>query len=111
MVRDARSLLPTFAPLSLLLVRCPGKRVFTRGEVARHNTDEDLWVIINGRVYDLTVWLNFHPGGRDPLIQVCAALLLLCCVAFSGACANRLRARTPQSYSMRLAIQWRHVRA
>lgn len=44
--------------------------MFTRAEVAQHNTDEDLWVIINQRVYDLSVWINFHPGGRDALIEM-----------------------------------------
>lgn len=47
-----------------------GLRLFTRSEVAAHNTDEDLWVIIDGRVYDLSMWINFHPGGRDPLIEM-----------------------------------------
>ncbi len=44
-------------------------RVYTRGEVARHDTDEDLWVIVDGRVYDLTEWANFHPGSRDVLVM------------------------------------------
>lgn len=45
--------------------------MYSRAEVARHNTDEDLWVVIDGKVYDLTNWLLFHPGGRDPLL-LCA---------------------------------------
>lgn len=56
--------------LSTFRTNADGKRVFTRGEVAQHNSDDDLWVVINERVYDLTVWLNFHPGGREPLLQM-----------------------------------------
>jgi cytochrome b involved in lipid metabolism len=37
-------------------------------EVAQHNTPEDLWVIIYGRVYDVTEWQHEHPGG-DFILQ------------------------------------------
>ncbi len=43
-------------------------RLYSRGEVAQHNKDDDLWIIIDEYVYDVTEWLNFHPGGRDILI-------------------------------------------
>ncbi|KAF8625551.1 hypothetical protein AX15_005317 [Amanita polypyramis BW_CC] len=36
---------------------------FSRDEVAKHNTDSDLWVIIDSKVYDLSRFKNFHPGG------------------------------------------------
>ena len=38
-------------------------KTFTREEVARHNQDGDLWVIIKDFVYDLTKFAKFHPGG------------------------------------------------
>lgn len=44
--------------------------MYSRGDVAKHASDEDLWVIIDQNVYDLTEWLNFHPGGRDVLLSV-----------------------------------------
>eukprot|EP00210_Caulerpa_lentillifera_P006902 g6599.t1 len=46
---------------------------FTREEVAKHNTPEDLWVIIRPinsqeyRVYDLTSYVDEHPGGNGIL--------------------------------------------
>lgn len=32
-------------------------------ELAKHNTAEDCWVAINGKVYDLTSFLEEHPAG------------------------------------------------
>ncbi|KAL1960206.1 hypothetical protein VTO42DRAFT_8749 [Malbranchea cinnamomea] len=42
----------------------------TREEVAKHNTEDSCWVIIDHRVYDLTDFLDAHPGGNVVLTQV-----------------------------------------
>lgn len=37
-------------------------------EVARHNTPENCWVALNGKVYDMTEFLGRHPGGRSTIL-------------------------------------------
>lgn len=40
---------------------------YTMAEVAKRNTREELWVIVDGRVYDLTKYIDKHPGGILPI--------------------------------------------
>eukprot|EP01118_Nematostelium_gracile_P001239 TRINITY_DN1129_c0_g1_i1.p1 TRINITY_DN1129_c0_g1~~TRINITY_DN1129_c0_g1_i1.p1 ORF type:complete len:144 (+),score=34.86 TRINITY_DN1129_c0_g1_i1:52-483(+) len=35
---------------------------FTREEVARHNKTNNCWIIIHGKVYNVTKWIPKHPG-------------------------------------------------
>jgi alkylation response protein AidB-like acyl-CoA dehydrogenase/predicted heme/steroid binding protein len=44
-------------------------QVFTREEVASHNTDEDCYIIIHNKVYDVTKFARFHPGGRSAIVR------------------------------------------
>ena len=44
--------------------------IITRDEVAKHNTEDSLWCIIDHRVYDLTDFVDAHPGGNVVLLQV-----------------------------------------
>ncbi len=40
-------------------------------EVAEHNTSADCWMIIDGKVYDFTDYLNQHPDGPQSMTKYC----------------------------------------
>ncbi|KAK1270433.1 hypothetical protein QJS04_geneDACA004448 [Acorus gramineus] len=44
-------------------------KMYTLGDVSKHSTSEDCWLIINGKVYDVTKFLDDHPGGDDVLLS------------------------------------------
>lgn len=43
---------------------------FKSAEVSTHNTEKDLWIVKNGKVYDVTKYVDEHPGGLDTLLDV-----------------------------------------
>ncbi|EAU91264.2 cytochrome b2 [Coprinopsis cinerea okayama7 len=44
-------------------------KVFTGEEVAKHNTRESCWIVVHGKVYDVTEFLDEHPGGSKIILK------------------------------------------
>ena len=40
-----------------------GMKKITMEEVQRHRTKADAWTVLGGKVYNITPYLKFHPGG------------------------------------------------
>ena len=51
-------------------------REITRTELARHKKRTDAWMALNGAVYNVTAYMEFHPGGWDELMKGAG---MLCC--------------------------------
>ncbi|KAF9769870.1 hypothetical protein IL306_012641 [Fusarium sp. DS 682] len=42
---------------------------FSEDDVAAHNTPDNLWLVINDKVYDFTEFASDHPGGAEIIYQ------------------------------------------
>jgi cytochrome b involved in lipid metabolism len=48
----------------------PAGKTFTWDEVAQHNSvSAGVWVVIDGLVYDVTQFVDEHPGGDEVLLD------------------------------------------
>ena len=47
----------------------PKGKTFTAAEIAKHKEEEDCWLVIHGKVYDVTPYLDEHPGGPEIMVS------------------------------------------
>ncbi|KAM7484445.1 hypothetical protein LguiA_000454 [Lonicera macranthoides] len=43
-------------------------KLYTMNEASLHNSKDDCWVVIDGKVYDVSSYLDEHPGGDDVIL-------------------------------------------
>lgn len=43
--------------------------LFTKTQVSLHKSRNDLWIIVHGKVYDVSSFLSEHPGGEEVLLE------------------------------------------
>ncbi len=44
---------------------------YTMSDVATRKDATSCYTIINNYVYDLTMWVNMHPGGKGAILSIC----------------------------------------
>jgi hypothetical protein len=44
---------------------------YTMAQVKANKSASKCWSVINEKVYDLTAWINAHPGGEGAIISLC----------------------------------------
>lgn len=49
-----------------IILRRP--RTITLKELKRHRSRQDAWLAVNGQVYDVTPYIEYHPGGIDMML-------------------------------------------
>jgi cytochrome b involved in lipid metabolism len=66
-----------------------------------HNKKDDAWTAINGKIYNITPYLSFHPGGEKELMRVAGRdgtkLFgeITYALAFRSICSTRCRSSHP----------------
>lgn len=58
----------------------------TTSVLAKHSSPSDCWSAVNGKVYDLTDWINKHPGGAGFIKTMCG---IDASAAFAGQHGNQ----------------------
>ena len=43
---------------------------YTKADIAKHNKPDDCWIILGSKVYNVTRFLEDHPGGSEVLLDV-----------------------------------------
>ena len=49
----------------------PAKTGYTMAQVRANNSASNCWSVIDDSVYDLTKWINSHPGGSGAIVGLC----------------------------------------
>ncbi len=49
----------------------PILRTYTLDQIALHGDAQNCWTVIREDVYDLTPWINEHPGGDQAILSMC----------------------------------------
>ncbi|MDQ5962570.1 MAG: hypothetical protein QG653_377 [Patescibacteria group bacterium] len=44
---------------------------YTMQDIAMHNNQDSCYSVIQNKVYDLTLWVNAHPGGSKAILSLC----------------------------------------
>ncbi|XP_031477742.1 uncharacterized heme-binding protein C330.03c isoform X1 [Nymphaea colorata] len=45
------------------------RRLITMDEVKQHNSEGSMWTVLKGRVYNISPYMKYHPGGADMLMK------------------------------------------
>eukprot|EP01065_Artemidia_motanka_P037847 TRINITY_DN46753_c0_g1_i1.p1 TRINITY_DN46753_c0_g1~~TRINITY_DN46753_c0_g1_i1.p1 ORF type:complete len:639 (+),score=207.03 TRINITY_DN46753_c0_g1_i1:55-1917(+) len=67
--RAGPSVQPTAAAAAPTQAQIPRGGKHTWEEVKKHTTRDSLWFVLNKQVYDVTPFLNAHPGGEKILVR------------------------------------------
>lgn len=44
---------------------------YAMAEVEKHDSAKSCWAVVDGAVYDLTSWIDLHPGGAQRILSLC----------------------------------------
>lgn len=67
----AKTTTTTPKPTTSTTPSTPKSPSYTMAQVATHNSSSSCWSVVNNKVYDLTSFINQHPGGSGAIKRLC----------------------------------------
>ncbi|KAM3582463.1 hypothetical protein VKS41_005107 [Umbelopsis sp. WA50703] len=69
---------PGHSPLDWARLKSSGKDLrgvaelkrYTLEEVREHRAQDDAWTVLNGKVYNMSAYVKFHPGGVKDIMRI-----------------------------------------
>jgi sulfite oxidase len=71
MLKQFKGLIPLavgFCGYTFYKNRCQHNKKFTYDEVKKHNKENNAWIIHKNNVYDVSKFIDNHPGGKDKIM-------------------------------------------
>ena len=62
---------PETEPAASSLAGSSSENSFTLGQIVEHGDATSCWTTIEGKVYDLTEYIEKHPGGSKSILAIC----------------------------------------
>ena len=62
---------PTPTPTPTPSTSTPAASGYSLAEVAKHANAKSCWTVVDGNVYDVTDWVQRHPGGPRAILRMC----------------------------------------
>ncbi|GKC42542.1 delta(8)-fatty-acid desaturase [Tanacetum coccineum] len=88
-----------------------GKTYITSEELQKHTKASDLWISIQGKVYNVIEWAKIHPGGDIPLTNLAGQEVIDAFIAFHSGSAwlvekNEASSLTPTLVEALISRNW-----
>lgn len=91
-------------------------KLYTAKDLKEHTTEDDCWIAINNKVYDVTHFLDEHPGGFDiivtntgaPFLNRMKILRVVCLMSFR--CTLRFIVQMLHSFTVKVVL-FAHIRS
>ncbi|KAF9602563.1 hypothetical protein IFM89_029862 [Coptis chinensis] len=64
------------------------KRLISIDEVKQHKTEDSIWTVLKGRVYNITPYMKFHPGDLELYTSASAATVVQGCLNPVSICVS-----------------------
>ena len=61
-----------------------GEKEFTLEELAKHDKENDAWIVLNNNVYDVTSVLDWHPGGKNAIMNYAGKASVDATIQYNG---------------------------